>query len=142
MSQSSDDYVKLNGAEPVRLPSMEVEAQAKRRTFTTEYKLAILAEADSCQASGEIGALLRREGLYSSNLSTWRRQREAGELGAGRFKKRGRKANPEAAEVAQLRRENDRLRNQLVQAERIIVAQKKLAQALERTLKPENDEKS
>jgi transposase-like protein len=78
-----------------------------------------------------MGALLRREGLYSSHLTTWRRQREAGELAGLTPKKRGRKKDKEAAELARLRRENERLRKQLEQAELIIAAQKKLAQALE-----------
>ena len=139
MSQRTTDYPSLNGREPVRLPSAEVKPKAGRRTFTVEYKLAILAEADRCQESGDIGALLRREGLYSSNLTTWRRQRDAGELAPGATKRRGRKANPKATEAAQLRWENERLRTQLQQAELIIAAQKKLAQALEQTLSHEND---
>ena len=69
MSHRTDNYVKLNGAVPIRLPSAEVEPKAKRCTFTREYKLAILTEADNCQASGEIGAQLRREGLDSLNLT-------------------------------------------------------------------------
>jgi transposase-like protein len=74
---------------------------------------------------------LRREGLYSSHLTTWRRQREAGELAGLKPKKRGRKKDEEAVELARLRRENERLRKQLEQADLIIAAQKKLAQALE-----------
>ena len=139
MSQRTNDYVNLNGAEPVRLASTEVKPKTGRRTFTGEYKLAILAEADRCQESGDIGALLRREGLYSSNLTNWRRQRDSGELALGAVKRRGRKGNPEAAEAAKLRRENERLRRQLEQAELIIAAQKKLAQALEQTLSQGND---
>lgn len=135
MSQRAIDYANLNGTEPVRLPSTEVEPKVQRRTFTTAYKLAIVAEADRCQEAGEIGALLRREGLYSSNLTKWRHQRDAGELPPGRVRKRGRKVDPEAAEVAKLRRENERLRTQVEQAELIIAAQKKLAQALEQTLR-------
>ena len=139
MSQRTTEYPNLNGTAPVRLASTEVKPKAGRRTFTVEYKLAVLAEADRCQASGDIGALLRREGLYSSNLTNWRRQRDAGELAPGAVKRRGRKANPEAAEAAKLRRENARLRSQLEQAELIIAAQKKLAQALEQTLSQGDD---
>jgi transposase len=139
MSQRTTDYPILNGTEPVRLPSAEVKPKARRRTFTVEYKLTILAEADRCQESGDVGALLRREGLYSSNLTKWRRQRDAGELAPGATRRRGRKANPEAAEATRLRRENERLRSQLQQAELIIAAQKKLAQALEQTLGQGND---
>jgi transposase-like protein len=81
-----------------------------------------LQEVDHCEQSGQIGALLRREGLYSSHLTTWRRQRAAGQLQALSGKKRGRKARD--SEVAALRKENQRLRAQLAQAELIIAAQK------------------
>jgi transposase len=138
MSQRTTNYPSLNGTERVRLASTEVKPKTGRRTFTAKYKLAILAEADRSQESGDIGALLRREGLYSSNLTNWRRQRDAGELAPRAVKRRGRKANPEAAEAAKLRRENERLRTQLKQAELIITAQKKLAQALEQTLSQGN----
>ena len=114
-----------------KMPDPEVSTKAKRRTFTAEYKRRIVAEADGCTKPGEVGALLRREGLYSSHLTAWRRQREAGELAGLTPKKRGRKQDEEAAELARLRRENERLRKQLGQAELIIAAQKKLAQALE-----------
>lgn len=112
-------------------PDPEVEPKAKRRTFTAEYKLRILAEADACTEPGQIGALLRREALYSSHLTTWRRQRASGGLAGLAPKQRGRKKDEQAAENAKLRRENERLRKQLDQAELIIAAQKKLAQALE-----------
>jgi len=112
-------------------PDPEVSAKATRRTSSAEYKLRILEEADKCTKPGEVGALLRREGLYSSNLSKWRRQQQAGGLGGLRAQKRGRKKDEQAAEIAQLRRENERLRSQLEQAELIIAAQKKLALALE-----------
>ena len=121
------------------MPNPEVPAKAKRRKFSGEYKRRILEEADKCAEPGEIGALLRREGLYSSNLTKWRRQRKAGGLGSLTPRKRGRKKDEQAAEVAQLRRENERLRKQLGQAELIITAQKKLAQILE-TLSDPTDE--
>lgn len=130
--------VQQNGAQPVKAPDPEVRPAPRRRTFTTEYKLRILAEADRSSEPGAIGALLRREGLYSSHLTEWRRQRAAGELKAGVTKVRGRKPAPEAQEVARLQRENERLRAQLVQAELIIGAQKKLAQALEHALSDQN----
>ena len=114
-----------------KMPDPEVSTRAKRRTFTAAYKRRILEEADGCTEHGEMGALLRREGLYSSHLTTWRRQREAGELAGLKPKKRGRKKDEDTAELARLRRENERLRKQLEQAEVIIAAQKKLAQALE-----------
>ena len=108
-------------------PDPEVTPKAKRRRFNAEYKQHILAEADNCTQPGEIGALLRREGLYSSHLTTWRRQREEGQLQGLSGRKRGRKADPQAAEVAQLRQENEQLQARLQQAETIIEVQKKLS---------------
>jgi len=96
-----------------------------------------LTEAERCCEPGAIGALLRREGLYSSHLTEWRRQRASGDLQGKGATVRGRKPTPaaqEAQEVARLQRENERLRSQLAQAELIIGAQKKLAQALEHAL--------
>jgi transposase-like protein len=114
-------------------PDSEVRAKAERRRFTAEYKLRILQEAEQC-ASGERGALLRREGLYSSHLSKWRRQREAGQMNGLAPRQRGPKPDPQAAELTQLRRENERLKRKLEQAEVIIDAQKKLAQLFDVTL--------
>ena len=116
---------------PGTLADPEVPRKPKRRTFTAAYKLRILEEADNCDSRGQIGELLRREGLYSSHLTDWRRQRTAGQLRALAPQKRGRKKDEHAAEMAALRRENERLRTQLAQAELIIAAQKKLSQALE-----------
>lgn len=125
----------------------EVSSKAKRRHFTAKYKLRILQEADACErGSGELGALLRREGLYSSHLSNWRRQRELGELEGLTPKKRGRKAKPQdpmAARVRELKRENERLQKRLSQAETIIDVQKKVSRLL--GIEPdttESDEKS
>ena len=115
-------------------PDPEVPAKARRRKFTAAYKLDILAQADACSKPGEVGALLRREGLYSSLLSKWREQRAAGALAALSPKKRGRKprrVDPQAKRVAQLERENARLREKLEKAETIIAVQKKLSQLLE-----------
>ncbi len=114
-------------------PDPEVPEKRPRRKFTAQYKLRILEEADACKEPGQIGALLRREGLYSSNLNTWRRQKEKGLLAALSPKKRGRKEkekNSLAPRVAQLERENERLRNKLKQAEIIIDVQKKISQLL------------
>ncbi len=124
--------VSSNGNHPAMSnePSPEVLPKAKRRQFSAAYKLRILAEADACKKRGEIGALLRREGLYSSHLTDWRRQRARGELREAGGRKRGRKSDPEAAELARLRRENERLRGRLQRAEKIIDVQKKLAQLL------------
>jgi transposase-like protein len=125
-----------------RLPDPEVVPKAKRRQFTAKYKLRILEEADRCTERGQIGELLRREGLYSSHLSKWRQLRARGQLQALAPKKRGRKGqDPSVAELARLRRENKRLRAQLEQAEIIIDVQKKLARLLgPNTDETENDE--
>ena len=114
-------------------PDPEVPEIKPRRRFTAKYKLRILEEADSFTMPGQLGALLRREGLYSSNLTTWRRQRDQGVLHALSPKKRGRKKkqkNPLAIKVAQLERENRRLQKKLHQADLIIEAQKKMAEIL------------
>jgi transposase-like protein len=134
--------VQQNGTTPDVAPDSEVRAGARRRTFTVEYKLRILAEADRSSEPGAIGSLLRREGLYSSHLTDWRRQRDMGELKSGVARVRGRKPDAQAKEVARLQRENERLRAQLEQAELIIGAQKKLAQALENTLSSRNEQPS
>ena len=106
----------------------EVVAKAKRRQHSAEYKLQILRELDECKGKGEAGALLRREGLYSSLVSKWREQRERGGLTGLSGTRRGPKVNPNAAELARLQRENKRLREQLERAELIIDVQKKVAQ--------------
>ncbi len=114
-------------------PDPEVPENKPRRKLTAKYKLRILAEADACNQSGQIGALLRREGLYSSSLTTWRRQRKKGLLQAMTPKKRGRKQkqkNPLAKDVARLENENRRLQLKLRKAELIIEAQKKMAEIL------------
>lgn len=142
MSQDKPSKIHPNGSSPERQPDPEVVPRAARRSFTAAYKQRILAEADQCDKSGQVGALLRREGLYSSHLTTWRRQRADGQLAGLSSKRRGRKKDEEAAELAALRQENERLRAQLTQAELIITAQKKLAQALEQTLSRSEDGRS
>jgi transposase-like protein len=112
------------------VPDPEVVVKAQRRHFTAEYKRRVLQEADACTRSGEIGALLRREGLYSSHLNTWRHQRARGELQGLTPAKRGRKVDPQAAENARLLRETVRLKAQLARAELIIDVQKKVSQLL------------
>ena len=119
-----------NGKVNEQMPNTEVVAKAKRRLFTAEYKLRILRELDGSQGSGETGALLRREGLYSSHLTNWRRQRARGELDGLAPQKRGPKPDPQAVELSRLERENERLRERLRQAELIIDVQKKVAQML------------
>lgn len=114
-------------------PDPEVPAKARRRRFSAAYKKRILEEADRCSAPGEIGSLLRREGLYSSLLSRWRLQRDAGAAAALAPKKRGRKAkpvDPQAQRIVELERETAQLRKKLEQAETIIAVQKKLSQLL------------
>lgn len=111
----------------------EVSAKAFRRRFTAEYKLGILKLADTCTEPGSLGALLRREGLYSSNLKTWKRQRDQGILSGLSPKKRGRKdtvRDPVLVENDKLRKENEHLARRLRQAEIIIDVQKKVSQIL------------
>ncbi|MEO5349982.1 MAG: transposase [Magnetococcus sp. YQC-3] len=113
-------------------PDPEVLEKPERRTFTTAYKIKILEEADRCTESGQVGALMRREGLYYSYLTTWRRQRQDGVF-ASLSKKRGRKivpANPLAERVEMLERENAKLRRELEKATLIIDVQKKVSTLL------------
>lgn len=118
--------------EPAGIPDPEVEARPRRRRFSAAYKARIVEEAEGSTELGAIGALLRREGLYSSQLSKWREQYRAGALDALRDDKRGRKAtkNPLEDEVNRLRKENARLSGRLEQAEAIIEIQKKVAAML------------
>ena len=114
-------------------PDPEVAATAKRRQFSSKEKRRILAAADRCIEAGAIGALLRREGIYSSQLATWRRQRAASERVALEPRKRGRKVDPgiaESRQVAELTKDNERLRRKLAQAHTIIDVQKKLCTLL------------
>jgi transposase len=118
-------------------PDPEFTTDAKRRTFTAEYKLRILEEADAATGDGMIGALLRREGLYSSLLSTWRRERLEGTLNG---RKRGPQARPvdlRDEELRKLRRENERLAVELRKAHLVIDVQKKVALLWERQVGPE-----
>lgn len=133
----------VGGGRTTAAPDPEVPEKATRRTFTAEYKLRILREVDACKEEGEVGAVLRREGLYSSHLTTWRRQREAGELQGLTPRKRGRrnkKAKVSAKEVDQLRRENARLKRELEQARLIIDIQKKASEMLGIPLRSLDDE--
>jgi transposase len=120
------------GADPKPHPNPEVVAQAKRRSFTAEYKQRILVEADQAKKLGEVGTLLRREGLYSSHLTTWRKEREAGVRQALTPQKRGPKSkrDPVAEQVQKLQRDNERLTEQLRKAEIVIDVQKKVAALL------------
>lgn len=122
---------------------MEVVGRAKRRVFTNADKRRILTAADRCTQPGELGAMLRREGVYSSSLSTWRRQREASDMAALAPQQRGPKVDPNRAEtlhIAQLTREVDRLKRRLENAMLVIDVQKKLAALMGYTL-DENGER-
>jgi transposase len=114
-------------------PDPEVTAKARRRRFSAGYKLRILREADALVENGGIGEMLRREGLYSSHLTSWRRERDQGQLDGLTPKKRGRKASPGKEileENRRLARENERLKKRLAQAQTIIDVQKKLSTLL------------
>ncbi len=131
MSQSKNGTMmpSLNGRMATGEPNPEAVptgkkytvCKAERRQFSAEYKMRILAEADGCTERGQIGELLRREGLYSSHLDKWRKLRARGELAP---QKRGPKFDPQAAEIARLRQENERLTARLQQAETVIEVQK------------------
>ena len=126
--------VKMQPADPGTSstpPDPEVAERARRRRFTAPYKLRILEEADACCRPGQLGALLRREGLYSSHLVDWRKQRNAGALAALAPRRRGRPPTaPAVTELARLRRENERLARDLATAETIIEIQKKVSTLL------------
>ena len=118
----------------------EVVVKPKRRQHRAEYKLRILRELDECSGKGEVGAVLRREGLYSSLVSKWREQRERGSLNGLAGQRRGPKVDPSAAELARLRRENKRLKEQLERAELIIDVQIKVARLMGETPPQLNEE--
>jgi transposase len=152
--------VKKNGAAPPREGTASAVREAarsgvperaispdrpKRRRFAPEYKLRIVREADAAAASGvegAVGELLRREGLYSSHLATWRRERDGGALAGLTPKKRGRKSrkNPLADELARLERENAKLKHELFKANAVISVQKKVASLLGETLAEPTEE--
>jgi transposase len=117
-------------------PDPEVPAKVERRTFTAEYRLRILKQADACKKPGEVGALLRREGLYSSLLTNWRRHREQDARQEMRGRRRGPKPRVVDPRVKQLEVENRKLQRKLARAETIITLQKKIAEILGIPLKP------
>ncbi len=126
-----------------KTPDPEVAAKGTRRRFTAEYKRRILAEAEKCKKPGEVGALLRREALYSSHLTSWRAARDAGEL-AGPTRKRGPKpklVDQNAKRVAELERENAKLRARAERAEFMVEMQKKMAALFEPQPTEENEPK-
>ena len=131
MSHQETVKTPLNGKTNLSPRDTEVVPKAKRREFSPTYKNQILTEVDGRTKAGQIGSILRREGLYSSHLTTWRRQRERGELAGSR----GRPAKPEAEqEVTRLRQENERLQHRLAQTEAVIDIQKKVSQLIGLTL--------
>ena len=125
-----------------RTQETEVTEKAKRRTYPLEYKRRIVKEADACKLPGAVGALLRREGLYSSHLAKWRESRDRGELALGaKARKRGPKAgvpDPNARRIAELERENARLLKRAERAEGIVEVQKKVAALLGRPFESED----
>lgn len=143
---SSNGSAPNEGEEPkaAESPDTEVKGKARRRNFSVSYKVKILNEADACANGREVGALLRREGLYHSHLSDWRKQRDQGALEGLKPKKRGRKRKPEdpsAKKLKQLEAENRKLKKKLERAELMLDVQKKASEFLGITLKGlENDE--
>jgi transposase len=128
MSHNGSTQSLAEREEPAAVPDPEVLPRAARRQFSAEYKLRIVEEADRCTKRGEIGALLRREGLYSSHLDKWRTLRARGQLPGSATGKRGRKPkDPAEEENEHLRKENEQLRTRLEQAELIIDVQKKIS---------------
>ena len=123
-------------------PDPKVSATVQRRRFTAEYRLRILAQADACKKRGDVGALLRREGLYSSLLTKWRRQRETGALREMRGRRRGPTPRAVDPRVQQLETENRRLQRKLQRAETIITLQKKVAEILGIPLTPLDDDET
>jgi transposase-like protein len=143
MTRMADGSEGPNGT--MKLVDPQVTAKAKRRRFTAEYKRRILREADALAETGGIGEMLRREGLYTSHLSSWRRERERGELEGLAAKKRGRKGRPDkelVAENQRMAREIARLEKRLAQAETIIDVQKKVATLLGIPLRSQEDDGS
>jgi transposase len=142
--RATGDFPAPGDAERRRAVDPEVPAKASRRRFAAEYKQRVLREADAARGdAGQIGALLRREGLYSSHRATWRRARERGELAGLSPKRRGRKekaVNPLAKRVAELEHDKRRLERRLKQAELLLEIQKKASQLLEIPLASRDDE--
>jgi transposase len=141
-SSSGDAGQRAAGSEK---PNPELIERARRRQFTAEYKQRVLEEADACKEPGEVGALLRREGLYSSHLTTWRKQRDEGAL-AALSRRRGRKqAHPLEAENRALRRRVERAEAELAKARKVIEVQGNVSALLGELLEPrsaESDESS
>jgi transposase len=133
--RATEDAPESAPTTPPPASDTEVVPRARRRTFTKGERRRILQEADQCTKPGELGALMRREGIYSSSLSTWRRQRDAADLDALAPKKRGPKvdlaARSDALQIAQLTRERDKLLVELSKAQLVIEVQKKVTALLD-----------
>ena len=117
-------------------PDPELVERAQRRRFTAEYKLGIVREADACSKEGDIGALLRREGLYSSHLATWRKQRDRGELGTSSPPRGRPAADPRDAQIAKLRQRAERAEAELLTARKVIEVQGNVSALLDQLLEP------
>ena len=147
MTPTGSEEARRATGEPVGravpgVPDPEVSEQAKRRRFAAEYKLRILREADACKGDGDVAALLRREGLYSSLLSSWRRQRdEVAGVGLAAIK-RGRKGKLEDPRVKELARENARLKRRLARVETMLEIQKKASELLGIPLNPPDSDEN
>jgi len=123
----------MTASQITTVPEIEVDPKAQRRQFSAKYKLDILKRAEACTVPGSLGALLRAEGLYSSHLATWRRQRDAGELAGLTPKKRGRKRveiDARDRKIVELQRENAKLTARAERAEALVDLQKKVASLL------------
>lgn len=144
MSQQNRMVALRDGVGKREVEKTEVVAKAQRRRFSAKYKLRILAEADECTRPGELGALLRREGLYSSTVRRWRLRREEGVLGGLSPKKRGPKPDPDATlkrELAKKEKRIEQLEKKLRKAEMIIDVQKKVSALLGVTLDEVDEER-
>lgn len=129
-----------SGRKSLRAPRGPRAERAQRRAFSGDYKLAVLAEYDRCSEPGEKGALLRREGLYSSLVTDWRRQHREGSLTVTPGRAEGGRGGPSRTELARLRADNDRLRKKLAKAEAIIEVQGKVQALLEELSKSADSE--
>ncbi len=127
---------------PEGAPDPEVTERAKRRRFTAEYKLRVLRKADACKGDGDVGALLRREGLYSSQLTAWRRQRDEIAKAGLKARKRGPKGKVVDPQVKQLKRENARLKRRLERVELMLTIQKKASEMLGIPLNPPDSDEN
>ena len=130
------------GRKDLRAPAGPRAQRAQRRVFAADYKLAILAEYDRCSEQGEKGALLRREGLYSSIITDWRRQHREGALAVTPGRSEGGRGGPSRSELARLRAENERLKKKLAKAEAIIEVQGKVHALLEELSKSADSDAS